>query len=132
MDSSVQAMYAVHVMRVLIVKLAPDWELFAQVAMEIQYFKDRNARIHVTKAMFKTRIMYVSSVLVAVQIVYHQLITVFNVFQTFFYTMVVVLALAQLMLQFPIIALRFVKTVMLLVLHVQVQLLHVSHARVDC
>ena len=68
--------------------------------------------------MFKTRIMYVSSVLVAVQIVYHQLITVFNVFQTFFYTMVVVLALAQLMLQFPIIALRFVKTVMLLVLHV--------------
>ena len=35
MDSSVQAMYAVHVMRVLIVKLAPDWELFAQVAMEI-------------------------------------------------------------------------------------------------
>ena len=68
--------------------------------------------------MFKTLTMYVSSVLEAVQIVYHQLITVFNVFQTFFYTMVVVLALAQLMLQFPIIALRFVKTVMLLVLHV--------------
>ena len=68
--------------------------------------------------MFKTKIMYVNSVLVAAQIVYHQLITVFNAFLTFFCTMVVVLALAQLILQSLIIALRLVKTVTLLVLHV--------------
>lgn len=82
--------------------------------------------------MFKTRIIYVNSVLAAVQIVYHQLITVFNVSLIFFCTMVVVLALAQLMLQFLIIAQRFVKTVMLLVLHVWDRRPHVSHARVDC